>query len=208
MDASTPEPELQRQKSLHIRLASLPPPMMARYTAEGSARLTPSVVPRPTPMPLLNLPTLPVPSPRPIDGDGRAGRSRGAPLRSMPALPLTGPRDDEGPEAEEEGSDSSDDGEDDGTGARDEDGSEDEYADGDQTASASSSRFELPRVMTSPFALSFGSKAAGPPVRTYERHSPVAGPSSQPLDYFSVPKHTCSRVRSTLAPPVRIIFPL
>ncbi|KAK7685958.1 hypothetical protein QCA50_010768 [Cerrena zonata] len=207
-DESMLQPDLQRQRSLHIRLASLPPPMMARYTAEGSARLTPSVVPRPTPMPILNLPALPTPGPS--DGGAREGRSRGAPLRSMPALPLTGPRDDENPEVDEEGSDSSDDGEDDeggnDVGARDEGGSEDE--DGDESQSASASRFELPRVITSPFALSFGSKAAEPPVErppalyftSHVRQSPVAGPSSQPLDYFSVPKQEQSDLEALRTP--------
>lgn len=76
-------------RALHPRLASLPPPMMARFTTQGSARLTPSIVPRPPPMPLLNLPTLPPPTP-PSTSVSQSSHTR---LRSMPALPHCGPSD-------------------------------------------------------------------------------------------------------------------
>ncbi|KAI0759805.1 hypothetical protein BC629DRAFT_1597648 [Irpex lacteus] len=78
-------------RALHPRLASLPPPMMARFNAQGSARLTPSIVSRPPPMPILNLPTLPPPTPpQPPSSASQSSHTR---LRSMPALPHRGPSD-------------------------------------------------------------------------------------------------------------------
>ncbi|KAI8972862.1 hypothetical protein BD414DRAFT_499611 [Trametes punicea] len=68
------------RRALAPRLATLPPPMMAGYNAEG----------RP-PMPILNLPTLPPPTPA---QPARPERPR-APLRSIPALPMQGPSDAE-----------------------------------------------------------------------------------------------------------------
>lgn len=91
-DGSTPKP-------IHPRLASLPPPMMARYAAQGSARLTPSIVPRPTP--ILTLPTLPPPTPVPQPTPAQI--SSPARLRSMPALPMRGPSEiDTGADADHE----------------------------------------------------------------------------------------------------------
>ncbi|CAL1699624.1 unnamed protein product [Somion occarium] len=198
-DEAIPRVDQKRDKSLHLRLASLPPPMMARYTAQGSTRLTPSVIPRPTPMPILNLPVLHLPVSAPSQPqDDRGG---GAPLRSMPALPLTGPRDDENPDMDEEGSDSSDD-DDEAQNSlnREEGGSDDDDIDGDDCTPANRSRIELPRMVTSPFSISFGPKSASRtpkaerPLTLYftptgeAQPTPLAGPSSQPLDYFSVPK--------------------
>ena len=81
-------PEQETPTSLHLRLASLPPPMMARYAMQGSARLTPSIVPRP--MPILNLPILPPPTPPPPPPTAAQIRSPMR-LRSIPALPMRGP---------------------------------------------------------------------------------------------------------------------
>ncbi|KZT01237.1 uncharacterized protein LAESUDRAFT_687015 [Laetiporus sulphureus 93-53] len=79
-------PSLSDRRILAPRLATLPPPMMASFTANGSTRLTPSVVTRHPPMPILNLPTLPPITPNsPIHPPPRA------PLRSIPALPMRGP---------------------------------------------------------------------------------------------------------------------
>ncbi|KAI0934963.1 hypothetical protein AcV7_003889 [Taiwanofungus camphoratus] len=75
-----------------LRLATLPAPMMANYNAKGSARLTPSIVTRQPPMPILNLPTLPPPTPTPTQS---ARPRRQAPLRSIPALPMRGPSEHE-----------------------------------------------------------------------------------------------------------------
>ncbi|KAH8087141.1 hypothetical protein BXZ70DRAFT_541206 [Cristinia sonorae] len=160
--SSTPQlrfartPELSREQSLHMRLASLPPPMMARYATQGSARLTPSIVPRPPPMPILNLPTLPPPTP--VLNPPAPPR---APLRSIPALPLTGPRDDENPDMEE-GSDSSDDGmdEEDAVGGRDDVTEEDDAEESMIPAGATMSRRRdrpdlLPQVDTSRLNISF-----------------------------------------------------
>lgn len=194
----TAEQLLSRDRSLHLRLASLPPPMMARYNTQGSARLTPSVVHRPMPMPILNLPTLPPPSPGPHSGEWN-GR-RGARLRSMPALPLNGPRDDENPDMDEEGSDSSDEGEgddgDDHSMMRDEGGSDEEP----DTPSPL-----LPEVDTSPLGIS-ASFIAGrsavaqrklreieqqaaalvsPPPKDSTSPSPTFPARTSSLDYFS-----------------------
>ena len=84
--ASFATPALSEQatpRGTHPRLASLPPPMMGRY----ATRLTPSIVPRP--MPILNLPTLPPPTP-PL-APTAAQISSPMRLRSMPALPMRGP---------------------------------------------------------------------------------------------------------------------
>lgn len=208
MNAQTAEQTLARDRSLHLRLASLPPPMMARYTTQGSARLTPSVVHRPMPMPILNLPMLPPPTPAPQSGEQREGRT--APLRSMPALPLNGPRDDENPEMDEEGSDSSDEGEaDDG----DDHSMHDEGVSDDEPETPSPL---LPEVDTSPLGISISfiagrSAAAQQRLREIEREaaalisptpvtassssttpaptptvsSPTFPPRTSSLDYFS-----------------------
>ncbi|KAJ3477029.1 hypothetical protein NLI96_g10751 [Meripilus lineatus] len=189
---STPRPSAQtaktsaslaRDRSLHLRLASLPPPMMARYNTQGSARLTPSVVvPRPMPMPLLNLPTLPpsTPSIPHSAGDenqreGREGRRR-APLRSMPALPLTGPRDDENPDMDEEGSD-----EDSEEGEGEDDHYHDTMRDHDEGVSEDEMDLDipspqLPLVDTSPLGISLSfiagrSAAAQQRLREIEREA-------------------------------------
>lgn len=60
---------------------------MARYATQGSIRLTPSIVHRQPPMPLLNLPQLPPPTPPPSEAQIRSPVR----LRSVPALPLRGP---------------------------------------------------------------------------------------------------------------------
>jgi hypothetical protein len=78
-------------KAIHPRLASLPPPMMARYQTQGSARLTPSIRQQPM-MPILNLPPLPPPTPTPAPPTP-AQMSSPMRLRSMPALPMRGPSD-------------------------------------------------------------------------------------------------------------------
>jgi Ankyrin repeats (3 copies) len=64
---------------------SLPPPSL---NCIGRPRLTPSLVIRHPPMPIMHLPTLPPPTPTQID----TSHTR---LRSMPALPAEGPGDDE-----------------------------------------------------------------------------------------------------------------
>ncbi|KAI0087385.1 hypothetical protein BDY19DRAFT_955503 [Irpex rosettiformis] len=87
-------------RALHPRLASLPPPMMTRFTTQGSARFTPSIVSRPPPMPLLNLPTLPLPTPPPQSSS--TAQSSHTRLRSMPALPHCGPGEMDDPAADHE----------------------------------------------------------------------------------------------------------
>lgn len=96
-------PATPRSPSLHPRLASLPPPMMHRYATQGSVRMTPSMGFRPTPMPIMNLPTLPLPTPRtpPLE----AVTQSPARLRTMPALPLRGPSEVEEADHENAGLD-------------------------------------------------------------------------------------------------------
>ncbi|KAL4245487.1 hypothetical protein ABKN59_009433 [Abortiporus biennis] len=165
---TTPKPSniADPKSNLHLRLASLPPPMMLRYTTEGSARLTPSfVVGRQLPMPLLNLPTLSSPgiltgsststsATTNTESEGRGERG----LRSMPALPLTGPRDDENPEMDEEdvSDDDSDleDGDEGMESARDGGVSEDED-DGASSIGIAGRGSSLPQVATSPFEVPF-----------------------------------------------------
>ena len=65
-----------------------PPPSLNRV---GSSRLSPSLVIRHIPMPILHLPTLPPPSP-PAQPTRMHSQAR---LRSMPALPVEGPGDDD-----------------------------------------------------------------------------------------------------------------
>ncbi|OCH84513.1 hypothetical protein OBBRIDRAFT_799014 [Obba rivulosa] len=84
---SGPSSGMSARRELAPRLATLPPPMMAQYTSHGSARLTPSIVSRHPPMPILNLPMLPPPTPT---IPSRAPRPT-VPLRSIPALPMEGP---------------------------------------------------------------------------------------------------------------------
>ncbi|PCH35398.1 hypothetical protein WOLCODRAFT_139886 [Wolfiporia cocos MD-104 SS10] len=79
-------PGLSDRRNLPPRLATLPAPMMASFAAKGSARLTPSIVPRQPPIPILNLPTLP-----PITPSQPSRPRQQAPLRSIPALPMRGP---------------------------------------------------------------------------------------------------------------------
>ena len=75
------------RRALAPRLATLPPPLMAQYTAGGSARLTPSWVTRQPPMPLLNLPTLPPPTPPQSSRSPRPTLELfQAPLPNMPPL--------------------------------------------------------------------------------------------------------------------------
>lgn len=62
---------------------------MAQYASEGSVRLsTPTITPRPTPMPILNLPMLPLPTPQ-IPPEPAATQSP-VRLRSMPILAMNG----------------------------------------------------------------------------------------------------------------------
>ena len=69
------------------QLSNIPPPSLNRV---GSPRHTPSLVIRHPPMPLLHLPTLPLPTPsQPVRVRSRTR------LRSIPALPAQGPGDHE-----------------------------------------------------------------------------------------------------------------
>ncbi|TCD63912.1 hypothetical protein EIP91_004791 [Steccherinum ochraceum] len=170
--------DLSREQSLHIRLASLPPPMMARYTAQGSARLTPSLIPRQPPMPILNLPTLPPPTPV-LDPPA----PRRAPLRSIPALPLTGPRDDENPDMDDEGSCSSEDEEmdDEYMMTRDDMSEEDDGEDSPLPMAPIMSRRRdrdtLPRVDITPFDVPFSFPSTSPAVNA--NTEPTASGSTQ-----------------------------
>ncbi|PIL23288.1 hypothetical protein GSI_14598 [Ganoderma sinense ZZ0214-1] len=174
------------RRALAPRLATLPPPLMAQYTAGGSARLTPSWVTRQPPMPLLNLPTLPPPTPTPPQ-PARTSRPT-APLRSLPALPMQGPSDtaqDGDPEdVSVEDEDEEEDGDNhavaEGAGPEgDSDESEDDTSIPSASSVAGPSHIPgLPEVDTSRFSVSFGGSSSS---RTPQA-SPPAGPS---IDYFT-----------------------
>ncbi|KAL4268981.1 hypothetical protein AB1N83_002418 [Pleurotus pulmonarius] len=79
-----------------LRLDNLPSPSSHRFGANGisDARLSPTIISRQPPLPILNLPKLVVSSPESPAQARTAGRD--GQLRSMPALPLRGqdvPRD-------------------------------------------------------------------------------------------------------------------
>ncbi|OSC97746.1 hypothetical protein PYCCODRAFT_1439847 [Trametes coccinea BRFM310] len=184
------------RRALAPRLATLPPPMMAGYNAEGRARLTPSLVTRQAPMPLLNLPTLPPPTP---SQPARPGRTR-APLRSIPALPMQGPSEAEqdadhenasleDDEEDEDAEDNAESGSGEGQDAEadsDESGDEDNQDDYIETSAkhphtARTPRLgPLPAVDTSAFSVSFSDAESSRPQRTPNAQ---AGPSS--IDYFT-----------------------
>ncbi|OBZ67444.1 hypothetical protein A0H81_12604 [Grifola frondosa] len=108
-----PEPSTSTsaRRALAPRLATLPPPMMARFNAQGSARLTPSIVTRQPPMPLLNLPMLPPPTQSQVQPIGRIGDTE---QEADPETASLGDSDDDSdgggtPETEaQEGSDEED----------------------------------------------------------------------------------------------------
>ncbi|TBU39982.1 hypothetical protein BD309DRAFT_968454 [Dichomitus squalens] len=160
---STLNPSARR--ALAPRLATLPPPLMAQYTAGGSARLTPSLVTRQPPMPLMNLPTLPPASPSQPPRQTR----RNAPLRSLPALPMRGPGDADGDADHENASlEEEDEEEDEHAGSAEhehehEPDSDDSSNEDDTSPLPSSSSLagpsrlpSLPGVDTSAFRVSFG----------------------------------------------------
>lgn len=151
--------------------------MMARYTTQGSARLTPSMVPRQPPMPILNLPTLPPPTPPPPTSP--AAVSSPMRLRSMPALPHRGPSDIDIEPADRDNADLDDMMDD----LEEEDEEEEAGVASDEEASSPSlelevpsigrrlrgalppsisrsPRNELPQIATSPFEISFRAKTA------------------------------------------------
>ena len=172
------------RRALAPRLATLPPPLMAQYTAGGSARLTPSWITRQPPMPLLNLPTLPPPTP---PQPARSPRPT-APLRSLPALPMQGPSDTEREADHENASVDDEDEEEDGdehAGVEVAEPEGDSDSSGEDTSMPSASSLAgpsrisgLPEVDTSGFNVSFG--GTGSP-RTPQA-SPRAGPF---IDYFT-----------------------
>ncbi|KAL0959690.1 hypothetical protein HGRIS_011385 [Hohenbuehelia grisea] len=142
-------------------------------SAEGMARLSPTIIARHPPLPILNLPKLVVsgapdsPS-SPLSGSllSRNGRRRRAPLSSMPALPLRGqdqPRDgddddDDGPEDDEDDEEDDEAFHDAEDMQQDEDGDEDDHLPRpsmDSYISNSSSSSFLPEVDTSRIDLSF-----------------------------------------------------
>lgn len=176
------------RRALAPRLATLPPPMMAGYNADGRARLTPSLVTRQAPMPLLNLPMLPPPTP---SLPGRPGRPT-APLRSIPALPMQGPSDAdqeadhenaslEEEEEEEEGEENASAEGQDGDSGESGDEDDHEYSSPRQpSATGGTPRLgALPHVDTSGFSVSFGDATSVPTQRT-----PHAQAGSS-LDYFT-----------------------
>ncbi|KAI0327541.1 hypothetical protein GY45DRAFT_1327429 [Cubamyces sp. BRFM 1775] len=185
------------RRALAPRLATLPPPMMAGYNAEGRARLTPSLVTRQPPMPLLNLPTLPPPTPA---QPARPGRPT-APLRSIPALPMQGPSDaDQDADHENaslEDEDEEEEGEDHAEGAsgegQDQDGDSGESGDEDeqddyfetsprhpQTTEAMSPRLgPLPAVDTSRFSVSFAD------TESFRIQSTPHAQAGSSVDYFT-----------------------
>ncbi|KAI0763448.1 hypothetical protein BD413DRAFT_582495 [Trametes elegans] len=191
MDAPT-------RRALAPRLATLPPPMMAGYNAEGRARLTPSLVTRQAPMPILNLPTLPPPTP---SQPARPGRPS-APLRSIPALPMQGPSDAE-QDADHESASLEDEEDDDEseehaevaqTEGHDADSGESGDED-DQDYFETSPRQPqatgiphlgaLPQVDTSRFSVSFADAESS---RTHTQRTPHA-PAGSSIDYFTSKSH-------------------
>ncbi|KAI0659687.1 hypothetical protein C8Q70DRAFT_980379 [Cubamyces menziesii] len=186
------------RRALAPRLATLPPPMMAGYNAEGRARLTPSLVTRQPPMPLLNLPTLPPPTP---SQPARSGRPT-APLRSIPALPMRGPSDADQDadhenaslEDEEEEEECEDNAEGASAESQAQDGDSGESGDEDeqddyfetsprhpQTTEAKSPRLgPLPAIDTSRFSVSFADAESS---RSQSTPHAQAGPSV--VDYFT-----------------------
>nr|VWO95313.1 Transcriptional repressor TUP1 [Ganoderma boninense] len=188
------------RRALAPRLATLPPPLMAQYTAGGSARLTPSWVTRQPPMPLLNLPTLPPPvSPHQPDRPSRPT----APLRSMPALPMQGPSDTEQDGDHEDASVEDEDEEEDGDNHAvaegqgpegDSDDSEDDSSIPSASSVAGPSRIPgLPEVDTSRFSISFRGTGLS--------CSPHASPRASPfVDYFTSKPPDVERIDHTPRP--------
>lgn len=84
--AYTPTHTLRRAAP---RLKSLPPSIFTRVTEDGGARLSPSIIPRPTQRPMMNFPVLPIPAPT-TTRETMPPRMR---LASVPALPRHGPTD-------------------------------------------------------------------------------------------------------------------
>ncbi|KAI0370553.1 hypothetical protein BV20DRAFT_966457 [Pilatotrama ljubarskyi] len=185
--------DARTRRALAPRLATLPPPMMAGYNAEGRARLTPSLVTRQPPMPILNLPTLPPPTPSQPAGSGR----RSAPLRSIPALPMQGPSDAEqdadhenasleDDEEEEDGEDHAESASGEGLDADSGESGDEEEQDYFETSPRQASATEgpsrlgpLPQVDTSRFSVSFADAESS---RTQRTPHAQAGSS---VDYFT-----------------------
>ncbi|KAL6299239.1 hypothetical protein BKA93DRAFT_904906 [Sparassis latifolia] len=196
--------------TLAPRLATLPAPMMARYNAQGAARVTHSMVTRQPPMPLLHLPMLPPPTPTQPE---RLGRPQ-APLRSIPALPMQGPSECE-QDADHENavlgdSDSEEDGEDFADAERsapahEADGDEDEDG-GSSPERVSPSSMNLPQVATtSSFGASFldGDPAESRRETWNSTGSGDAQPTPVPkpgftIDYFNAKDLTRQSSRSSI----------
>ncbi len=92
-----------------------PHPSFVRLPSAASpyatARLSPTLITR-APMPIINLPALPIPSMATSSANG--GTIRGSGLRSMPALPRQGTMDENDNDGDSDSSDSDGEGEDDG----------------------------------------------------------------------------------------------
>ncbi|TFK46859.1 hypothetical protein OE88DRAFT_1739190 [Heliocybe sulcata] len=185
LSPSSPSGGGQGRRSPAPRLPTLPPPPTRFNIEGGSARLSPSVISRHPPFPILNLPTIPTPTPGPSQPRRIRPQSR---LSSMPALPREG-RDDSHQQAdhenamlaesdEEEEMEGEEEFEEAQQGSDDEEGDEAAYA-APSRQSESSYREGLPHVESSPFDVSFlnGKKDGATGERT-----PIG---RRALDYFS-----------------------
>ncbi|CCL98217.1 uncharacterized protein FIBRA_00211 [Fibroporia radiculosa] len=208
--SSEVSPGLSGKRDLAPRLATLPPPMMASYTAKGAARLTPSIITRHPPMPILNLPTLPSITPTPPVREQ-------APLRSIPALPMRGPSETER-EGDQEGDglleedEDEDEGYDDASpGIREPDAGASDEDDADESADMTSPASRVPRSAEQrqiDSHLGVSTEVTERPNRASVYLTPRAysglpaaltrpGPSSVASDYFSSKKSDRDSERSS-----------
>jgi hypothetical protein len=196
----SPAPSIPQLRRAAPRLKSLPPAVFNRFSVDG-VRLSPSIVTRQAPMPLMNLPILPLPAP--TTSQTATPRAR---LSSMPALPLQGPTDrdrdsdhenatlEEEEEDEDEYMDAPEGEVATGAVSDDEDGDDQEGT--SHEGGRSRSRSRLPPVDTSRINLSFllqrPSQVSSPstssfiPAWTPKKREPDATPTAgSSFDYFS-----------------------
>lgn len=161
--ATTPTPP----RIALLRLSSLPPSVFRFGADGGSARLSPSVVTRHPPLPIMSLPSIVIPE----TATSISNRSSHIRLRTMPALPMEG-AEDRGSDHENQSDDDEDDNEDDhmDPSTPTSPGSENE----DATAESDSPPAQRPHPATSPLPF----REFNPPgeITPIARHGP---------DYFS-----------------------
>lgn len=174
--SSKPRPITQSSRRPSVLQITDMPPSAFHISKGGSVRLSPSIITRPAPMPLLNLPKIPAPS-SDLQSPPPKPQSR---LRSMPALSVDGTNElDREADHDNSGMGDSDD-EDESEemhGGSDEEGDDDlahsnsshNHPSDPRATTASPLRPNLPLIDTAPFDLSFP---------TFK--SPVAGPSVPP----------------------------